>query len=538
MIAKSATFVTWLAVGSIGLSVSCSSNTDMPEPDEAGASTGVGPDLDGQAHVPLNVLVREEDGQLAVLVKAVMEDDVEEAIYDLEIHPHVLAASLATQVEEFGAVPDDPKFPQDRWGLEGMQFFLPGNSTADGWSTSTGAGKRVGVLDSGIGPNKDVPVVGGWDVEKVQVNRASANPYGAKGAQEYKDLDVHGTMVAGIIGAIKNNKVAIPGAAPGVGLVAIRYPAKMTSRIAQGILQARSPGNPFHVDILNISAGTAATDAPAVMTAIVEAATQAGILVVAAVGNSADEGNPINYPAALPNVLGVGGVANKAGFPVLDYSQTGWYVDIVAAGDHIVSTVSPPWYAISKSDNSRTTTESGTSFAAPYVSAAAAMVASTHSLNCRSLGTVNARRDCVIQIARRLQSTALRTPGVTTWTPTKGAGLLQVLNALTAPVSGFQLPTPPRSFSATVDPSASDTIMLSWAAPSSGTAHGYHVYRDGVKIGDVAGGTTQFRDKPAGQADVYYQVTAVNNVRGESFAAGLWRCSVAFIGFACVEELF
>ena len=89
-----------------------------------------------------------------------------------------------------------------------------------------------------------------------------------------------------------------------------------------------------------------------------------GALVVVAAGNEGTRGNPRQYPASLPHVLTVG--ATGLSDTVLPFSSTGPAVDLAAPGEGIP--VQHP------TDPLAWDTVSGTSFAAPTVAAAAALI--------------------------------------------------------------------------------------------------------------------------------------------------------------------
>ena len=62
----------------------------------------------------------------------------------------------------------------------------------------------------------------------------------------------------------------------------------------------------------------------------------AGVVVIAAMGNEYQEGNPVEYPAAIRDVCAVGATDEfdkRAGF-----SNTGKHIDLVAPGVAILST--------------------------------------------------------------------------------------------------------------------------------------------------------------------------------------------------------
>jgi Subtilase family len=95
-----------------------------------------------------------------------------------------------------------------------------------------------------------------------------------------------------------------------------------------------------------------------------------GSTLVAAAGNSFQEGNPVNYPAAYPHVLTVA-ATDHTGNPAT-FSSSGPYVDLAAPGVEI-----PVQYP---TDPNLYWPVDGTSFSAPIVSAAAAWAATARRL--------------------------------------------------------------------------------------------------------------------------------------------------------------
>ena len=100
--------------------------------------------------------------------------------------------------------------------------------------------------------------------------------------------------------------------------------------------------------------------------AAVEHAVNHGVTLVGSSGNDYHKGNPVMYPAALEGVLGVGAIDQHGSATY--FSSSGHYVDLSAPGENVLTTASGGNYRY----------VDGTSFAAPYVSAAAALVRSAN----------------------------------------------------------------------------------------------------------------------------------------------------------------
>jgi subtilisin family serine protease len=179
--------------------------------------------------------------------------------------------------------------------------------------------------------------------------------------------------VASIIAARPVAGVPFHGLAPAATVVPVRITEKeqiggeetgddgTPQEFAEAIAWAADPDG-GNVDVINLSVVMAGDDAR-VRSAVAGAVT-AGVVVVAAAGNNgaADRGNPVPYPAAYPGVIGVGAVT-AAGVRA-GYSQHGDFVDLAAAGDGV--TMAAP--------RGGHTSGNGTSYAAPFVSATAALL--------------------------------------------------------------------------------------------------------------------------------------------------------------------
>ncbi len=150
----------------------------------------------------------------------------------------------------------------------------------------------------------------------------------------YEDYSSHGTIIAGIMCANYSSKnTNIQGVNPNIELYSARILDKNCqapiSRVIEGIYWAIEK----RVDIINISFGT--NKYSKTLETAIKDANDAGILVIAAVGNQGHEQDSVEYPAAFEDVLGVGSVDSKG--KKSDYSSTGTGVDVMAPGEAICS---------------------------------------------------------------------------------------------------------------------------------------------------------------------------------------------------------
>lgn len=239
------------------------------------------------------------------------------------------------------------------------QWALTRFKAETAWKTATGRGVVVAVIDTGVRfshPDFEGRVLKGYDV--LRPGTASSDENG------------HGTHVAGIIAAMANNRRGIAGLARHARILPVRVLDKNgsgdTAGVAQGIVWAVDHG----ADVLNLS--LSATRSDSATQAAVAYAVSKNVVVVAAAGNSGCGllGSPRTYPAAYDGVLGVGAITSSGA--VSSFSNCGSYVDVVAPGSGIVSTMTrAPAKALGCSANYCTL--SGTSMASPYVAAAAAL---------------------------------------------------------------------------------------------------------------------------------------------------------------------
>ncbi|MFD8500940.1 type VII secretion-associated serine protease mycosin [Amycolatopsis sp. NPDC059657] len=265
------------------------------------------------------------------------------------------------------------------------------------WSLTRGAGQTVAVVDTGVDAGSGQlagRVQQGRDVRFPGATRADSDCFG------------HGTFVAGIIGAAPVSSTLFAGVAPDATILPIRIADNATDTSAGALAQGIRAAVDLGAKVINVSASTNYHD-PGI-DAAVDFATERDALIVASAGNSAEDGNPVPYPASEPAVVAVGAVDNAG--KRASFSQTGTYLSLAAPGVDI-SSLGPggpgQWQA------------SGTSYAAPFVAGVAALVRAYHP------------ELTAAQVKHRLEATADRPPANAP-DNALGWGVVNPLSAVTA----------------------------------------------------------------------------------------------------------
>lgn len=171
----------------------------------------------------------------------------------------------------------------------------------------------------------------------------------------------HGTHVAGIIAAEANNGYSMEGINQYTKILPIKVldtdGAGNNENIALGIMYAVNQG----ADVINLSLGGSYSRT---LESALKYAYDNKVAVIVASGNDGLQG--LSYPASSKYVISVG--ATNALDVVADYSNYGKKLDVVAPGTNIPSLV----------PNGNVTYLSGTSMAAPHVSAVAGLIKSVY----------------------------------------------------------------------------------------------------------------------------------------------------------------
>jgi subtilisin family serine protease len=288
--------------------------------------------------------------------------------------PALFVAALVAAAPAAAFTPSDPLAPK--------QWYLTEDHAFDAWATppTNLVPVRVAIVDSGI--DGSLPDFAG----------RIADSKSFVGGSPLVDTEGHGTFVAGEIAANLDTQ----------GIVGIAYTSQLL--IAKVVkpdgtipLQAEAAAIRWAADqgarVINLSLGGVRdpmhlnrdTYSPIEASAVAYANAK-GALLVAAVGNG-DEAftqpwQYASYPAALPHVIGVSALTRSGNVPEFS-NRDAIYNDISAPGQGIFSTFPMPMTALrptcvlqgySDCGPDEYDIPEGTSFAAPQVSAAAALL--------------------------------------------------------------------------------------------------------------------------------------------------------------------
>ncbi len=236
------------------------------------------------------------------------------------------------------AVPNDEFY--------GYQWHYPLINLPQAWDITTGSSAViVAVIDTGVlltHPDLQGQLISGYDfisdpVRALDGNGRDSNPNDPGDSYIPGSSSFHGTHVAGTIAAATNNGIGVAGVAPNARIMPLRVLGSgggTDDDINQAILYAARLSNASgavpaqRADIINMSLGCACFSQA--QQDVITWARNQGVIIIAAAGNEATEGNPIGYPAAYRGVVSVGAVAmDKTRAP---YSSFNAFVDIAAPG--------------------------------------------------------------------------------------------------------------------------------------------------------------------------------------------------------------
>ncbi len=251
----------------------------------------------------------------------------------------------------------------------------------DAWNISTGSRSVVvAVIDTGVDYTDSDLAANIWtNPGEIAGNAADDDGNGfandvhgydfANNDSDPMDDNGHGTHVAGTIAAVGNNGQGVAGVNWSVSIMPLKFLNSQgtgyLSDAIRAVNYATMERTRYGVNVRVMNNSWGGGDFSAAMQSAIQAANDAGILFVAAAGNSGlnNDVNP-QYPANYtpPNVISV--AASDQNDRLASFSNYGaTTVDIAAPGVSIYSTIPGNMYAM----------YSGTSMATPFVSGVAAL---------------------------------------------------------------------------------------------------------------------------------------------------------------------
>jgi subtilisin family serine protease len=287
--------------------------------------------------------------------------------------PATLPKARTTQVK-----PNDPRLFKDtpglpaQWALSRIGLCNAGDCAV--WDRTQGQGVKVAVIDTGVDLTHP-------DLAPNLLNLQGSNIIDPKASAD--DDFGHGTHVAGIIAAAMNNQ-GVVGIAPQAKIMPIRV-LSVDGGDTAGLIRGLDFAVRNGASVVNLSLGSAQTSE--IEARQMSQAIQKNVVVVAAAGNEALAGNPLEYPASIPGVISVAAtrpatddveVRFREHAPFSNYNP---FVAISAPGVDILSTIPKRFFiptANPADDANAYAYASGTSMASPIIAGVVALMLSAN----------------------------------------------------------------------------------------------------------------------------------------------------------------
>lgn len=330
--------------------------------------------------------------------------DAAVVVEELRKHPDVEWASLNV-LEPVTQIPNDAQWT-NQWG---PARILATNAWDVAQASTT---LRVAIIDSGVDLSHP-------DLAIVYHRGFGGNPTGdaMRDARGGTSID-HGTHVAGIAAAIRNNGIGIAGVAR-LGIMAMGCAVWGTNMAGVALYQVGSGSQAINdavannATVINCSFGQTAPLSDAMQSALDNAQNNDVLIVVSAGNNGMDILNSQNSGwAAHPWPIIVSNIQQGTNDPPNTNSNFGARIDLAAPGTDILSTFTTNFTPAAAGGTYGTMT--GTSQAAPHVAGAAGMVRSMNPDRINAAGT----RDLLYRMCQDLGP-----PG---FDPVYGYGMLQL----------------------------------------------------------------------------------------------------------------
>lgn len=300
---------------------------------------------------------------------------VDALVSELELMPEIEYAEKKN-LHKISLIPND---------VHPSQWYLTKVQATEAWNFSTGdAQVRIAIVDNAVSTlhedlhdaiwenTGEIPNNGidddlngftddfrGYDVSD---GDGDPNPPASAGSGS---VFTHGTHCAGIASASTNNGIGIAGLGYNTTIIPIKCSPSASSSEGASIPNAYDGiyyAMQVDAEIISMSFGS---ETPSLTgESLISAASQMGIVLIAAAGNSATD-TP-HYPAAYQNVISVG--ATNSSDMITWFSNYGTTIDVMAPGANMYSTLS--------GTGSEYGPKSGTSMACPLVAGLAGLVLS------------------------------------------------------------------------------------------------------------------------------------------------------------------
>ncbi len=275
-------------------------------------------------------------------------------------------------------------------GRSTSNVFVSSASVSPEYQSVSGKNVVIGIYDSGV--NLENPALISQGRSRIiaqacfggstEVNPCNTDP-GRAAQNSCSSTDIgcfHGMAVAGLAAGndgtarLNGEQVDVGGVAPGAEISYVRNAMTRDGTIEYNdyvnalnkFVNDVKSGSQAAPDVLNLSLGFPRSsyrdcEQDNSSKRAIDFLVNSGVVVVAASGNDSNK-NEVTYPACMKNVIAVGSVS---GDRVSSFSNMSSDIDLVASGDN-------QWAHLS--DSSRYVKVTGTSFAAPLVSGAVALI--------------------------------------------------------------------------------------------------------------------------------------------------------------------
>lgn len=255
------------------------------------------------------------------------------------------------------------------------QYWLYASAFPEAWEfVTTDGAVTVAVMDSAVlADHEDL----GANVLRAEAWDATTDSAMDFGTVDYETNSGHGTSVAGVVSGVANNGVGIAGASFNGRVLPVRVfnndgrsSTKILCQAFLHLIEKKAAGQLSDLRVVNLSLGTYKAEAMAdgiLRGLIAIMRDDYGVVTVCAGGNGDKTGHPITdplYPADYPECVSV--TALKADGANVSWSDYNRYKDISAPGAAMLTTRPSAVNAYG--------TMSGTSFSAPLVSGAFALL--------------------------------------------------------------------------------------------------------------------------------------------------------------------